>query len=307
MTASSAPTIEAAGGVLWRRTATGRLQVAVVHRPRYDEWSLPKGKVGHGEPVVAAAVREVAEETGREAVIGRPLGEVRYAALGRRKRVRYWALAAGRGKFKPSREVDHLEWLSPTAALIRLDPDRDQAILRTFLDGPPETCPLLVVRHASAGSRADWNGADADRPLDIEGQRRARQLCVVLEAYGVQRLVSADVHRCLQTLRPYARHRRLEIETQPVFSEEGYARDPGASSRSLMELAAKQCPTAVCSQGQTIPGMMRATLRLLGSDASPTKLGKGDYCVLHLCSGDRMWLADLELSTMATCSSPHDE
>src|ERR687895_2748251 len=109
--------IRAAGGVLWRPTSDndGQVEVAVIHRPRYDDWSLPKGKLAPGEPTLDGAVREVLEETGYRVRVGRPLGETRYLKVSgeeeRLKIVRWWAMEAEAGGFSPSREVDELRWL----------------------------------------------------------------------------------------------------------------------------------------------------------------------------------------------------
>ncbi|MGH8892668.1 MAG: NUDIX hydrolase, partial [Actinomycetes bacterium] len=103
-------TVEAAGGVLWRARDDGAVEVALVHRPKYDDWSLPKGKLDDAEHPLACALREIAEETGFAAVPGRPLGELRYLAFGAPKRVRYWSCRAASGAFVPGREVDALAW-----------------------------------------------------------------------------------------------------------------------------------------------------------------------------------------------------
>jgi 8-oxo-dGTP diphosphatase len=105
--------IEAAGGVVWRRTAKGDLKVLLVHRPRYDDWSLPKGKLEPGESHRQAALREVHEETGLECKAREELRTVEYRdRKGRAKRVRYWAMELVSGEFAPSREVDEMRWVT---------------------------------------------------------------------------------------------------------------------------------------------------------------------------------------------------
>jgi 8-oxo-dGTP pyrophosphatase MutT (NUDIX family) len=104
--------VKAAGGVLWRRSDDGTLEIAVVHRPRYDDWSLPKGKLDDGESFEEAAVREVEEETGMRCRLGRELGETHYEdRKGRPKIVRYWAMGECAGEFEPNDEVDDLRWV----------------------------------------------------------------------------------------------------------------------------------------------------------------------------------------------------
>lgn len=128
--------------MVWRRAESGPeggVEVALVHRPRYDDWSLPKGKLGPGESEVECAIREVFEETGYHVRVGRPLGETRYDKLTRRgarpKVVRWWAMEARCGAFAPTREVDDMRW-SPLAEAERLlTRDTDRGLLRRFEAG----------------------------------------------------------------------------------------------------------------------------------------------------------------------------
>jgi 8-oxo-dGTP diphosphatase len=116
---------EAAGGVVVRDG-----KVAVVHRPRYDDWSLPKGKLEPGETFEAAALREVEEETGLQARLVRELPSVEYEVRGRPKLVRYWLMSvADDPGFAPNDEVDQLRWLSPVDAEALLTYDRDKGVV----------------------------------------------------------------------------------------------------------------------------------------------------------------------------------
>ncbi|MFI1970230.1 DNA mismatch repair protein MutT [Streptomyces cinnamoneus] len=129
---SGAPVL-AAGCVLWRATAPGELELALVHRPKYDDWSLPKGKLKRGETARACAVREVLEETGMRCALGAALPMSRYESEGRPKEVRWWAAEALDGAFEPSREVDRLLWLAPAEARARLTHDRDRPLVDALL------------------------------------------------------------------------------------------------------------------------------------------------------------------------------
>ncbi|MFF9047192.1 NUDIX hydrolase [Streptomyces parvulus] len=132
-------TVQAAGCVLWRR-APGRpsvLELCLVHRPKYDDWSHPKGKLKRGEDHLTAALREVAEETGYAARPGVELPTLRYLANGRTKEVRYWAAAAVTGAFAPSDEVDRILWLEPAAARDRLTQPRDRDLVDALLAARP--------------------------------------------------------------------------------------------------------------------------------------------------------------------------
>ncbi|MFC9092349.1 NUDIX hydrolase [Streptomyces sp. NPDC057072] len=128
-------TIRAAGCVLWRRSPVdGELEICLVHRPRYDDWSHPKGKLKRGEDPLAGALREVEEETGYLAVPGSPLPTARYETNGRPKEVRYWAAEGARGHFIPNNEVDRILWLPPTAARHRLTQPRDRDLVDALLN-----------------------------------------------------------------------------------------------------------------------------------------------------------------------------
>jgi 8-oxo-dGTP pyrophosphatase MutT (NUDIX family) len=127
-----AGTIEAAGGVLWRGGDDGR-QFAVIHRPKYDDWSLPKGKLDPGETHEQAAIREVEEETGWQAEVGDALGVITYEHDGRPKRVEYWGMRATGGAFVPNDEVDELRWLPQDEARALLSYDRDRDIFDRFV------------------------------------------------------------------------------------------------------------------------------------------------------------------------------
>ncbi len=125
--------VEAAGGVVWRRTAQGHLKVLLVHRPRYDDWTLPKGKLDPGETARAAALREVEEETGLRCRLGPPLPSVRYTDRQQRaKRVRYWAMEVDGGGFAPNDEVDEVCWLRLGPAAERLTYAHDRPVLEAL-------------------------------------------------------------------------------------------------------------------------------------------------------------------------------
>ncbi|GAA3822665.1 NUDIX hydrolase [Streptomyces chiangmaiensis] len=128
-------TIRAAGCVLWRRSPVdGELEICLVHRPKYDDWSHPKGKLKRGEDPLAGALREVEEETGYHAVPGARLPTAHYVANGRPKEVHYWAAEAARGSFTPNNEVDRVLWLPPTAARHRLTQPRDRDLVDALLN-----------------------------------------------------------------------------------------------------------------------------------------------------------------------------
>lgn len=138
MTTAKDTPVQAAGCVLWRRSPVdGDLEVCLVHRPKYDDWSHPKGKLKRGEEALPGALREVAEETGYTAEPGAELPTVCYYANGRPKEVRYWAAEAVSGGFTPNDEVDRILWLPPAPARARLTQPRDRELVDALVCDSP--------------------------------------------------------------------------------------------------------------------------------------------------------------------------
>lgn len=244
----------AAGAVLWRHGPDGGPEIALVHRPRYDDWTVPKGKLDHGESLPAAAVREVAEETGHLIRLGARLGEVRYPLAEGEKLVRYWSgESCGHDRFHPNHETDELRFLPPADAKQLMTYDRDRAILGTFLAIPQPTSVLLLVRHARAGSRSAWDGADEDRPLSGTGRAEVERLTPFLALFGPQRVHSAPSLRCRATVEPLAQQRGVPVVDEPLLAEAGYSRDRAGGLARLREIVAQPGVAVVCSQGGVIP------------------------------------------------------
>jgi 8-oxo-(d)GTP phosphatase len=247
--------ILAAGGVLWRPTAAGR-EFCLVHRPRYDDWSLPKGKLNHGEHPLRAAVREVQEETGVHAVVGQRLATQEYRLGPDRKFVEYWSMTPADGAFVASDEVDSLRWVGPDVAASTLSYDRDREFLASFAATPVPTAVVLLVRHAKAGSRSSWKGEDLLRPLDSTGRRQAEGLRHALRWFGPGAVRSADPLRCVQTVAPLAEDLGLTVGIEPALSEEQYEKDPASGLDRLLAAAAAGGVTVLASQGGVIPDLV---------------------------------------------------
>jgi 8-oxo-dGTP diphosphatase len=283
-------TVEAAGGVLWRGDAAAP-EVAVVHRPRYDDWSLPKGKLDFGEHPLLGALREIAEETGFAARPGRRLGSLRYPVVEGPKRVRYWACEATAGEFTPNREVDQLVWLPVPDALARLSPTHDRPVLQRYADDTRRTRVLAVVRHASAGDKKGWTGADAERPLDAAGAARARTIAALLSAYDVSRLASADVLRCTATLEPFARRTGTDLVVLPSTTAGVFDGAPEQAVAAVADLLDGSGSAAWCGQREVIPELVAGVCAALGTDGTRgiavdaddfTDLRKGALLLLHV-------------------------
>jgi 8-oxo-(d)GTP phosphatase len=273
--------IRAAGGVVWRDVG-GVQRVAVVHRDRYDDWTLPKGKLEPGESHLAAAVREVAEETGARVAVTRRLGRVRYTAEGLPKSVLFWAMRYRSGDFAAGDEVNDLHWLAVADARERLTYDRERSVLDAFAAVPVPQSVVALVRHAKAGRRSDWHGDDRLRPLERTGRRQARRLAAFLRAFAPERVVAADRTRCTQTVEPLSREIGCEIEIAPVFADEAFVEDPGAACSELLAIAKSVPSSVMCSQGTAVPGLVA---RLMQPPPESVATRKGAAWILAVADG----------------------
>ena len=244
--------VRAAGGLLVRPESSGLVRVAVVHRPRYDDWSFPKGKADEGEADEDTALREVEEETGLRASLDVELPTIRYLDhMGRPKVVRYWVMHPQDGTFSPGDEVDELRWTTFGGAEALLTYDHDRALIRALRRLLPPGQPVYLVRHAKAGDRARWTEDDRFRPLTKKGRHQAEALVDVFRDRVVERIVTSPYVRCVQTVRPLALERRLTLETDAALGE-------AVSVEASLELLARiaDAPTVLCSHGDVIPALV---------------------------------------------------
>jgi 8-oxo-dGTP diphosphatase len=248
--------IAAAGGVVWRGRGSD-LEIALVHRPRYDDWGLPKGKLRAGEIELVAAVREVGEELGSSVAVSRRITRVHYLVDGVPKTVTFWAMRHRDGVFTPNAEIDAVEWLPPAKASKRLSYDTDRTVLREFNALPVPAAVVILVRHARAGKRREWPGEDSLRPLDDVGREQADHLAVLLACFAPDRIISADPLRCVQTVEPLAQRLGQQVYIEPVFSDATYESSRAGTLAAMQALLARPGQTAVvCSQGVTIPALV---------------------------------------------------
>ena len=291
-----AAAIRAAGCVLWRprhdrggipdgaESAADAIEVALVHRPRYDDWSLPKGKLDPGELPQHAAVREVGEETGFRCELSRFLLRLAYTVperdLRATKAVDYYAARAVGGNFVPNDEVDELRWVSPARGREMLSYAPDAQVLDAFERLPADTATVLLVRHAKAGSRAEWAGDDSMRPLSSAGMRQRTGLHSLLPLFGPERLYSAPRVRCEQTIAPVAADLGIGIAGEPVFSEENYRTNPAAAVDRVLHIAGGAGTALVCSQGGVIPDLVTRLAELSGLPVGEVRSKKGSVWAL---------------------------
>jgi 8-oxo-dGTP diphosphatase len=301
-------TVFAAGAVLWR-PAPGvgadegsGLEVAVIHRQRYDDWSLPKGKVDPGETEPVTAVRELCEETGFAAVLGRRLLRVSYPIDQGVKKVVYWAARAEPAdgdRFTPNDEVDKLVWLPVADAMKTLGYAQDRKVLRRFTKQPADTRSVLIVRHGTAGRKGRYKGDDRNRPLDKHGRAQAESLVGLLLAFGATDLHAAARTRCHQTIEPLADELGGTIRDEPLLTEEAYANNRKRTRQRVLDIAAKSGTRVICTQGKVIPDLIEWWCERDGVRPDKSRNRKGSTWVLSLV-GDKLIAADHIGSPLAT-------
>lgn len=287
--------VRAAGAAVWRRRR-GALEVLLIHRPRYDDWSLPKGKLDRRESAPAAAVREVEEETGCRVRLGRPLPTVRYRLPdGRRKQVEYWAATVlsrtGPGPQDP-REVDETRWMEVDRAVRTLTRREDREVieaLRRFArDDALLTSAVILQRHAAALSRAKWGKGESTRPLNGKGRKQARALPPLIAAFAPDRVVTSPWKRCLATVEPYAKRQGMTIIVKDDLTEAGHADRPARTRAVIARVMDEAAPTVICTHRPVLPSVMRV---LRGAALDPVAaalpredpyLAAGEALVLHV-------------------------
>lgn len=292
--------VYAAGAVVWR-VVDGKLRVLLIHRTKYRDVTLPKGKVDPGEMLAETAVREVHEETGIRVALGVPVGISRYHLASRKQKVvHYWAAEATddairASTFVPNREIAALEWVSIKKARAALSYPVDHEILDAFAalveDGVLRTFPVIALRHAKAMPRSEWDGPDAARPLTDRGKRQAKAVVGPLRAFGVRKIVTSDAVRCVQTVTPLAK----ALDRKPVLTEkisQDAWEDGTADLRAVVGRRIRAGkPAVLCSHGPVLPGLLSeialATGTVHGSYvSSAADLETGAFSVVHLSASN---------------------
>jgi 8-oxo-dGTP diphosphatase len=290
--------IRAAGALLWRDNSDLSIEVALIHRPRYQDWSLPKGKLEMGETALQCAYREVQEETGIRATFTRQLGTVEYEESGQEKRVKYWAAhcALTNSEFVPNEEVDQLKWLSPNQALEQATHNSDKSIIEKFISEEQHTDTLIILRHTKSLERGDWDEEDSHRTLDETGFDQAQLLIKHLEPFAIDELYTSDYTRCVQTVTPLAHARGLSITTVPSLNEESFELDPEKAISFANALKQDEKNILICSHNPVIPSMLRGILNTKLKNKDLIKLEPGDAWIVHRVRGEIVGLDYLSIS-----------
>lgn len=292
--------VYAAGAVIWR-VVEGKVRILVIHRTKYADVTLPKGKVDPGETLAETAVREVFEETGIRIRLGAPVGVSRYRMPSRKQKiVHYWAAeatdeAVRDSRFVPNKEVAGIEWVTVKKAAKYLSYPVDQEILENFtklaVDGALDTFSLIVLRHAKAAARSEWKGTDASRPLTVRGTKQAQQIAGPLAAFGVRRIVSSPAVRCVTTAVPLATALGREVTRADGISQDAFEAGT-ADVRGVVGKRVRSRKSAVLvSHRPVIPTIMREIALATGTiegrylvDAA--ELEPAAFSVVHLSTNN---------------------
>jgi 8-oxo-dGTP diphosphatase len=275
-------TILAAGAVLWRRGEKKKIEVLIIHRPKYDDWTFPKGKAEIGEPLIACAYREVLEETNIETAFGPYLGEVEYLTNDGKKKVSFWSAKVIKEKeFNSNAEVDQLKWVEVTKVKELLTLDTDRKILEQFLRIEPDTKPLVLLRHAKAVTRDEWQGEDDDRPLDSYGQNQAKRLLAMYQVFNLEQIHSSDAVRCYDTVVAIAKSLNIKLEVTGKLSESTFKKDKEKAFDYAKDLMKLNESVLLCSHNPILPKMLNKLTKKSEVDADEGKLLPADGWVIH--------------------------
>lgn len=246
--------IKAAGGLVFRENSKGRLRILAAHRPKYDDWGLPKGKADRGETHEETAVREVLEETGFHCRIVAPIGTTRYRINSGIKEVNWFAMRPlpDSPGFEKNKEVDEIKWISRKKAKTFLDYENDRGLVSApGLKRLARTGTLFLMRHATAGDRTKWDGVDAVRPLTKKGKRQATALSEALADRGIERIYSSPYTRCVQTVEPLA-----EAIGAKVIEHDALAEGPDIDGAYGLADEMVGYNAVLCTHGDVIPAVM---------------------------------------------------
>jgi 8-oxo-dGTP diphosphatase len=274
--------ILAAGAVVWRKSNDKFTEILIIHRPKYDDWSFPKGKCEIGEQLIACAHREVLEETNFATEFGPFLGEVNYQTELGPKRVSFWsAKVIDDHRFTPTSEVDEIKWVALTQVRDLLSLESDKEILDKFIKLKLGSTPLVLLRHAKAITRDEWQGDDDDRPLDDLGENQAKRLLAIYQVFNLSQIHSSDAVRCYSTVEPMAKGLGIKLEVTGKLSESSYRKDKEKAIDYVKDVFKDEINALICSHNPILPKILNKLSKKSEVEADEDKLSPADGWVLH--------------------------
>lgn len=298
--------------VCWR-VKNKELEVALVHREQYADWGFPKGKLDPGETLAECAARETQEEAGFKVKLGRKLGIVSYKLPnGEDKEVHYWASevtpkAIRKSKFKPNGEIASIEWLSAKKALSLLSYEHDRELLVRAIElhkqNELETKLVIVLRHAPATSRLGWFGSDGQRTLTEEGHRVAQRLVPFLNVFGPKRLITSPWTRCIDTVAPFAKKKKLKLIERGQLTERKNKDRPRATENTVRDEIFESKNSLICSHRPALPSILDEIARFSSQQLSlqlyqARSLKPGEFAAVRLKRGKKPKVVGVEFYSL---------
>jgi len=290
--------IQAAGAIVWRNNKD-KTEVVIIHRPKYDDWSFPKGKVEINESLIACAHREVLEETNIQTEFGAFLGDIEYLTPDGKKHVFFWAAKAiNQNNFTPNSEVDQIKWVEVKKVKELLTLETDKKILAQFIKLDFDTKPFILLRHAKAITRDEWQGVDDDRPLDSTGQNQASRLLSIYQVYNLEQIHTSDAVRCYDTVNPIAKAFGINLEVTGKLSESTYKKDREKAFDYAKDLIKVDARILLCSHNPILPKMLNKLTKKSDIDADEGKLSPADGWVIHRSGNEIIQIDRIDAPTL---------
>jgi 8-oxo-(d)GTP phosphatase len=301
-------TVFAAGVICWREVK-GEVLFALVHREKYNDWGFAKGKQDPGEELCETAVREVREELGIKIKLGRKISTIHYElANGEDKEVHYWASkvtekAVRKSDFVPNTEISQVEWHDSKTSLKLLSYAHDKALLKEVLELAKEkeleTRALIVLRHAKATPRSDWDKGEKTRPLLPKGEQQAYRLVVQLASYGPRKLITSPWKRCKDTVLPYAKATHRQLLERSQLSEYSAEKNPKKAKRLIEDIFEGTDSTLICTHRPALPKVLDAISQHARVDLRPAiaeaaTLDPGAFIVIRLSMDKKPRVVSIE-------------
>jgi 8-oxo-dGTP diphosphatase len=290
----------AAGSIVWRLNSEDVKEVLLVHRPKYRDWSFPKGKCEEGESLIQTAYRETLEETGFRTRFSRCLGNITYNTLDGIKEVTYWVAKYLEKVREPDHsEIDESLWLNIDEARNVLTNESDKEMFDRFSKMDLDSKVLILLRHGKALPRTEWAEDDLSRPLDAIGTQQAEKIVENLVPFQIEEIHSSSAVRCYETITPIAKRLSLNYFFTDSLSEEVYVAKEGRVFKYIDRLLVDNLTTLVCSHNPILPHYLQFKLSKQGFNITDTFLKPGDAWIVHHIANEIIAVDKIQAPTTA--------